>query len=75
MSLENLILIGFIGLLSLVTAWVGKKIERLTDSIVDLNLRFAVFIEQHKSLEDDHVALKEEVEEHDERIRRVEQKQ
>lgn len=74
LSLESLILTGFLGLLSLTIVWVGKKLEQLTESVVDLNLRFAVFIEQHKSLEESHGDLKEQVEDHDERIRLVESK-
>ena len=58
---------GFVFLLSVVAIWIGSEIKKMSDSVTDLNTKFAVMIEQQKT-------LKETQDKHETRIERLESK-
>lgn len=64
---EDFIHNGFIGLLSIVAVWIGSKIDAMSDSVGELNLKMAVAVEQLGQ-------QKESIKDHEERLTDIERR-
>jgi hypothetical protein len=44
MKLEELINKAFLALISVVAVWIGKEVDKMSDSVAELNVKMAVIV-------------------------------